>query len=65
MGKGIMRLNKLGRRKVGKKFYTVFQTTPAYVKEALEALRGDFREVEKPIKGKGYKVIILARGSRY
>jgi len=62
MSRGIMRLNRLGRRKIGKKFYTEYRTTPAYVQDALEALRGDYKEVKPPIKEKNNRVIILVRG---
>ena len=60
----IMRLNRVGRKKIGKKTYQVYKTTPANRREALEALRGDWREVKPPITENG-KVIILVRGSRY
>lgn len=60
----IMRLNRLGRKRVGKKVYQVYKTTPRYRKEALEALRGDWKEVKPPTTKNGV-VIILVRGSRY
>jgi len=64
MARGIMRLNRLGRKKIGNKVYQEYKTTPAYLKDALEALRGDWKTV-KPSPAKNGAVIILVRGSRY
>jgi hypothetical protein len=60
----IMVLHKWGRRKIGKKFYTEFRTVPRYRKEALEALKQEWKEVRSP-KTEGKWIIILVRGSRF
>ena len=64
MTRGIMRLNRLGRRRVGNKVYQVYKTTPAYREDALEALRGDWKTA-KPTPAQKGVVIILVRGSKY
>ena len=59
----VIRLNKLGKKKIGNKFYQVYKTTPRNRSEAIGILKSDW-SIVKPQPTKNGEVIILVRGSK-